>query len=150
MKLYQGIIRRIHQLSDGVSKVPPRMRIYHQVSPPPSAIAPSSSLMNPCSSILADDHSEGSSTAEHERHGTGEESTNRGRCTDVFFAHATTADWCNVGQVSIGILPNDILPDIFDFILKLKVTPIKGSRHGTPLFTCVEDGAMLFLDHHVA
>jgi len=133
MKLYQGIIRRIHQLSDGVSKVPPRMRIYHQVSPPPSAIAPPSSLMNPCSSILADDHSEGSSTAEHERHGTGEESTNRGRC-----------------QVSIGILPNDILPDIFDFILKLKVTPIKGSRHGTPLFTCVEDGAMLFLDHHVA
>jgi hypothetical protein len=83
MKLYQGIIRRIHQLSDGVSKIP-RKRISHQVSPLPSAIAPPSSLINPCPSILVDDHSEGSSTAEHVRHGTGEEPTNGGRCTDVF------------------------------------------------------------------
>jgi hypothetical protein len=98
-----------------------RVRRQLEVSPPPSAIAPPSSLINPCSSILVDDHSEGSSTAEHVRHGTGEESTNGGQCTDVLFAHTTTADWCNVlayvGQVSIDILPDDILLDILDLYI---------------------------------
>ncbi len=61
-----------------------------------------------------DDHSEGSSTPEHARHGTGEYSTNGDRCMSVFFSRAMTADWRGVGQVSIDILPDDVLVDIFD------------------------------------
>lgn len=37
---------------------------------------------------------------------------------DVFFAHTTTADWYNVGQVSIEILPDEILLNILDFYIE--------------------------------
>jgi hypothetical protein len=30
---------------------------------------------------------------------------------------ATTTDWRNVGRMKIDILPDDVLPDIFDFFV---------------------------------
>jgi F-box-like len=31
---------------------------------------------------------------------------------------ATTADWCDIGRVTIDILPDDVLLDIFDWYLE--------------------------------
>jgi hypothetical protein len=39
--------------------------------------------------------------------------------TDVWtsFAHAMTADWCDVGQMTIDILPDDVLIEIFNYYI---------------------------------
>ena len=96
MKLYQGIICRIHQLSDGVLKIPPRTRVCHQVSPPPSAIARHrllSTLVHLFSSMTIM-----RARQQQIMYVMGQE---RSLPMEVdvrtsFFAHATTADWRNV------------------------------------------------------
>jgi hypothetical protein len=41
-------------------------------------------------------------------------SVERDRCTSRHYPHRTTTDWCDVGQVTIDILPDDILLCIFN------------------------------------
>ena len=87
-------------------------RLEYPVSPACPAIAPPSPC-RPGSSILIDGHSEGLLTEKQAHHG--KEFTKGGRCTYIFAQQpAPTVDCCDVAQVTIDMLPNVALLEIFD------------------------------------
>jgi hypothetical protein len=52
-------------------------------------------------------------------------------------------------RVTIDMLPDDVLLDIFDLFLDLPPSLI-GQKRGKCWYTCVEDGEASFFNHHVA
>jgi hypothetical protein len=62
-----------------------------------------------------DGHFEGSSTEKQANHRTGKEVIKGDRCTYIFLQPAPTVDWCDAALVTIDILPEVVLLDIFEF-----------------------------------
>ena len=62
-----------------------------------------------------------------------------------FLQNTSTPDWCDVARVTIDILPDIALLQIFDFYLDRH-----GSAIGTRWCMCAKDGESLFLGHLVA
>jgi hypothetical protein len=88
--------------------------LYHPISPEHHGVFPPPS---PCSesTILIDDHFEGSLISLMKKHGTGK-ATNRGQCTYALAQPpAPTVDWCDVARMTIDMLPDNALLEIFDF-----------------------------------
>src|SRR5216684_921652 len=63
-----------------------------------------------------DDGPDSSTLTKSHAHGQGQKNlTKRDLCTSFTdYPHRTTTDWCDVGQVTIDILPDDILLYIFN------------------------------------
>ena len=61
------------------------------------------------------DNFEGSSTKKQEKNGAGKESTKEGQCMYIFCSIACTDrhDWCHVARVTIDMLPDVALLEIF-------------------------------------
>ena len=61
------------------------------------------------------DNFEGSSTKKQEKNGAGKESTKEGQCMYIFCSIACTDrhDWCHVARVTIDMVPDVALLEIF-------------------------------------
>jgi hypothetical protein len=56
------------------------------------------------------------------------------------------ADWCDVGKVTVNVLPDDVLLGVFDCYVD-EATELEAWH--TPVM-CANDGEVLSLDHCVA
>ena len=61
-----------------------------------------------------DGYHEGSLTENRAHHGTEKESTKRTYSTHFAQYHAATVDWCNVARVTIDMVPDVVLLEVFD------------------------------------
>ena len=111
-RMHSSYYRRPKKVSsslDGEYLPHPVSQVYPTVAPPSSSPCP------PGSSIQIDCRLEGSSTKTCVRHETGKGSSDGGRCTYVFLCDtATVADGCGVGRVTVDMLPDVALLEIFD------------------------------------
>jgi hypothetical protein len=88
------------------------------VSSPPSSVALPSFPGHPGPSKLIDDHFGGSLTRKRTNRGTRKEFAKGGPCVYIFARYsALTVDGCDVAQVTIDVLPDVALLDIFDFYM---------------------------------
>jgi hypothetical protein len=79
------------------------------------AIAPPSFPGRPGTSILLDGDSERSFNGTQTHYGTGKKSTKGGRCTYIFCTKPEpTVDWFNLARVTIDMLPDVALLEIFE------------------------------------
>ncbi len=63
----------------------------------------------------------------------------------------TVANWCNVGQVTIDMLHDVALLEIFDcYMEQIRDFGILTEGRGVRLCMCVKNGEVLSLVHHVA
>ena len=84
-------------------------------SPQRTPLDPPPISCHPGSLIPMDDHSEGSLIEiDHASRQTQKFSNKPLRCTCFLLCCATTPNWCDIGQMTIDILPEDVLLVIFD------------------------------------
>jgi hypothetical protein len=99
-----------HRIIEITSKSFDQKRHEHLVSPADSAIALVSFHSDP------DGHVEGPLTEKQAHHGTGKGSAKGGQCTYIFgTVPAPTIDWCDVARVTVDMLPDDALLEVFAF-----------------------------------
>jgi hypothetical protein len=96
-------------------------RVPFQVSPSHLILAllsPPGHPQGSSESTLIDGHFEGSSAENHAHLGTGKEFIKGGRCTYMCFTTTCTdVDWCDVAWVTIDMLPDIALLEVFYFYM---------------------------------
>ena len=119
---------QITETTKNVSNRFDQERLEHPVSPAYPAIAPPSFPCRPGSSILIDCHFGRSLTEKQVDRWNGKESAKGGRCTYcISFAQepTPTVDWCDVARVTIDMLPDVALLEIFHYYVDGPRTDIK-------------------------
>jgi hypothetical protein len=72
-------------------------------------------------------------------------------CVHLLHNSALTVDWWDVAQVTIDMLPDIALLEIFVFFwVKDAMRKTTGYRRGSRWCTCAKNGETLFLSLHVA
>ena len=92
--------------------------LEHPVSTACPAVATTSFPRHLGTYILIDDGFESSLTRKQALYGTGKESARGRRCTHIFAqkpAPTASIDWCDLARVTIDMLPDVALLEIFDF-----------------------------------
>ena len=104
------------RITETIKKVTVNIACGHLHRPIPLAspgVIPSPSPRHSESSTLIDDHFEGSLISLIKKHGSGK-ATNGGQCTYALAQPPAPTDyWCDVAQMTVNMLPDNVLLEIF-------------------------------------